>query len=355
MYEFRHVADTGFSAEYGGMAPEWDKSAVKRVVIEDGVLSIGGSAFAFCENLESIDIAESVVAIGDNAFVGTKWLADQPDGMVYINNCAYEWKGEYPSVIEIKEGTTYVAPSCFARFNIYGSASLDFKLPDTLLDLSFLRLTPWLSEQPEGVAVKNNVLVGYQGDTETLTELTVAEGIQGISAGAFCSRTDTESFFVTEFSALKTVTIPASVQLIGDGAFSEVPALESITILNPDCIILDGESDAIATGYINETTEGGWCPSYFTGTIYGYTNSTAQAYAERHDYKFVSLGEPPVGDVTLDGEVGLRDAVILARALGGQTTGVMSPAARRNADLNADGTVNDEDLTLLLRRLAGLK
>ncbi|MBQ1768391.1 MAG: leucine-rich repeat domain-containing protein, partial [Oscillospiraceae bacterium] len=44
------------------------------VVIPDGVTSIGGYAFSFCEKLKSIMIPESVTSIGDRAFSGCRNL-----------------------------------------------------------------------------------------------------------------------------------------------------------------------------------------------------------------------------------------------------------------------------------------
>lgn len=80
---------------------------------------------------------------------------------------------------------------------------------------------------------------------------------------------------------LTKIEIPESVTSIGDGAFSYCIGLMSVKILNPKCDIDDnaGITD--------------------TATIYGYDNSTAQAYAEKYGCKFESLGESPVKEVSL--------------------------------------------------------
>ena len=41
---------------------------VKKIVIEEGVTSIGNSAFAYCRGLISITIPDSVTSIGEWAF-----------------------------------------------------------------------------------------------------------------------------------------------------------------------------------------------------------------------------------------------------------------------------------------------
>lgn len=57
------------------------------------------------------------------------------------------------------------------------------------------------------------------------------------------------------------------------------------------------------------------------------------------------------GDINSNSEADLTDAVLLARAIGG--TYELSAASRREADLNGDLTVDQNDLNALLRVLAG--
>ena len=47
---------------------------IAKVIVKDGVTSIGDNAFAACENLKEIEIPETVTAIGDNAFSGCEAL-----------------------------------------------------------------------------------------------------------------------------------------------------------------------------------------------------------------------------------------------------------------------------------------
>ena len=57
------------------------------------------------------------------------------------------------------------------------------------------------------------------------------------------------------------------------------------------------------------------------------------------------------GDINGSGDADLTDAVLLARAIGG--TYELSTTSRREADLNGDTTVDQNDLNALLRVLAG--
>ena len=76
---------------------------------------------------------------------------------------------------------------------------------------------------------------------------------------------------------LKNIEIPESVKYICENSFNSCTAAESITILNPECEIYD----SYLTMY------------QFTGTIYGYENSTAQEYAEKYEYNFSAIDAEP--------------------------------------------------------------
>ena len=78
--------------------------------------------------------------------------------------------------------------------------------------------------------------------------------------------------------SLESVTVPASVGYISGYAFVDCHKLEKLVILNPNVNLPDDN-------LITENTP--WV------TLYGYENSTVQAYAEKHNLKFESLGAAP--------------------------------------------------------------
>ena len=104
-----------------------------------------------------------------------------------------------------------------------------------------------------------------------LTELTISEGVTKIAGSAF-----------SRCTGLTSVTIPRSVTIIGSNlgssVFDECSGLKEITILNPDCEIYDSKN------VIDKNHN-----PYFNGTIYGYKDSTAQAYAEKYGYNFEAI------------------------------------------------------------------
>ena len=86
------------------------------VTIGNSVTSIGEYAFCACRGLTEITIPNSVTSIGEDAFSSTAWYNNQADGVIYINNVLYEYKGTMPegTSISIKDGTVSISPSAFS-------------------------------------------------------------------------------------------------------------------------------------------------------------------------------------------------------------------------------------------------
>ena len=69
------------------------KDSVKKVVIEDGVTSIGNSAFSNCSSLTSITIPNGVTSIGESAFSYCRSLTSItiPDSVTSIGDAAFKY------------------------------------------------------------------------------------------------------------------------------------------------------------------------------------------------------------------------------------------------------------------------
>ena len=72
--------------------------------------------------------------------------------------------------------------------------------------------------------------------------------------------------------SLQSVLIPAHVTSIWGDAFSGCSSLRAVIIQNPDCEIEEDDNTISSTA-----------------VIYGYPNSTAQAYAEEFNREFIAL------------------------------------------------------------------
>ena len=179
-----NISGMGAMKDYGydsNRNPVYKNSNVKKVVIEDGVTSIGESAFFYCSSLTSITIPDSVTSIGDYAFFNCSSLTS----------------------ITIPDSVTSIGESAF-----YGCSSL------TSITI------------PDGVTSIGNTAFSY---CSSLTSITIPDSVTSIGDYAF-----------RNCSSLTSITIPNSVTSIGNNTFRLCKSLTIITI--PDSVTSIGES-----------------------------------------------------------------------------------------------------------------
>jgi hypothetical protein len=63
------------------------------VIMQNGVTNIATNAFYGCSSLANVTFPNSVMSIGSGAFDGTAWYNNLPEGMVYVGNVAFSYKG----------------------------------------------------------------------------------------------------------------------------------------------------------------------------------------------------------------------------------------------------------------------
>lgn len=197
-------------------------SGLTSVTIPNSVTSISNSAFCSCSNLTSIDIPNSVTSIGSGAFDGTAWYNNQPDGLIYMGNVVYRYKGTMPenTSIEIKEGTVSVSPNAFSGCT--GLTSITIPNSVTNIGANAFYNTTWYNNQPDGLVYLGLVAYKYKGKMSDNTNIDIKEGTVSISPYAFneCS------------GQIISITIPNSMTTISNSAFADFYGLTSITIPN---------------------------------------------------------------------------------------------------------------------------
>ncbi|MCM1114612.1 MAG: leucine-rich repeat domain-containing protein, partial [Clostridium sp.] len=99
-----------------------------------------------------------------------------------------------------------------------------------------------------------------------LTDVHIPSSVKSISDNAF-----------SNCRSIKTVTLPESVETLGTSAFRTCNSMTKITILNPNCKILD----------VTNKDYYGTIPKM--ATIYAYANSTAKKFADLFDNEFVAV------------------------------------------------------------------
>ena len=188
--------------------------------IPNGVTSIGSGAFTYCPELASITVANSVISIGSDVFYGTTWYNNQPDGLVYVGNVAYKYKGTMPdeTSVVIKDGTCSIAGSAFAGC----TGLVSVTLPNSVTCIgseAFERCSGLTTITiPDGVTS-----ISWYAFYECtgLTSVTIPYGVTSIESHAFYN-----------CSSLTSIIFPNSMTSIGIGAFYNCSNLTSIVIPN---------------------------------------------------------------------------------------------------------------------------
>ena len=204
------------------------KYARFKVVIPEGVTTIGSAAFSGCSHLYDITIPSSIVRLGDSAFSGTGWESNQDYGDIYVGQVYYKYKLKYKETnvnVKIRKGTVSIADRAFGNLSVLDSVTI----PNTVKSIgayAFLSCTG-------------------------LTSLTIPDSVEEIKESAFwkCSSlsqvvlpkrmTSLGSSLFCECSALRSVNLPQGLTSIEDETFGSCTSLESIVI--PDGVTKIGQ------------------------------------------------------------------------------------------------------------------
>lgn len=162
--------------------------------------------------------------------------------------------------------------------------------------------------------------IGYAAfmDCTSLTSVNISSNISEIKGQTFQNCTS-----LTEF------TVPNSVGTISDFSFAGCTSLEKVVIPKTVKNISD-------KAFLN-------CDKL---TIFGYTNSYAETYAEENGINFVALDKKTLyGDVNLDGKIDVNDVTLLQRYIAGES--VLTDDAVKAADFNKDRIIDVIDATAI--------
>jgi len=111
-----------------------DCTSLTEINLPESLIFIGSSAFTGCTELADITIPDNVNYVGANAFSETAWFKNQPDGMIYINNIAYRYKGNTPDKSEFtfEDGTEFISDGAFK----YVSGIKSIVVPESVTEIS---------------------------------------------------------------------------------------------------------------------------------------------------------------------------------------------------------------------------
>ena len=222
------ISGTGKMKNYNDtnkLSPVCRNSSVKKVVIEDGVTSIGAYAFYSCDNSISITIPSSVTSIGDEAFTDCGLTSITiPSSVTSIGDFAFNSCGSLTS-ITIPDSVTSIGSYAFTSC----SSLTSITIPDSVTsigDWTFYNCSSLTSITiPDSVTSIGDSAFAY---CERLTSITIPDRVTSIEPYAF-----------RDCKSLTSITIPDGVTSIGNYAFYNCSSLTSITI--PDGVTSIGK------------------------------------------------------------------------------------------------------------------
>lgn len=188
--------------------------------VREGTYAINEEAFYDQSNLVNIVVPKSVGYVGVDAFKGTAWYDSQPEGVIYIGNALYEYKGT-PTIEEtdfvIKSGTVSITDKAFYEKKVITTVSIPSSLKHigesafyyctTVKSVSF-EIGSCLEEIGKRAFVLCTNLKEFYVES---TDLMFPDTLKKIGEKAF-----------SNCSQLKrSVNIPASVVSIGDKSFRD--------------------------------------------------------------------------------------------------------------------------------------
>ena len=212
------------------------KSYFDAVVINDGCANVGAWAFSGCENIVSVDLPSSISTIDESAFYGCGIKKIEiPYGVTSIGYRSFLGCRQLTN-IELPESVCTIMDSAFES----GSSLERVVIPDSVTNMGssvFSRCT-------------------------ALSEVSLGSGLSTIGYSVFKNCTN-----------LTTINIPSNCKQVDNFAFAGCSNLSQVYIYNKGCSI---DQDAIP----------------ITATINGFTGSSAESFATKYGYNFVSIDTP---------------------------------------------------------------
>ena len=225
-------------------------TAIRQLVIEEGVTSISLFAFRSCTSLTSVTIPESLTKIENGAF----YLCDN---LTEVHISSLE------SWMNIEMGHHPFGSSKGGHLFLNEQELTDLVIPEGVTKVDHFIYCKYLTSVriPEGVTEIAQSAFAF---CEGLTSVSIPDSVTQIGSGAFDACTSLTSISIPDgvdridffygCKSLKTVKIPASVTRIGYQAFAECTSLTTMVI--PEGVLSIGEEAFSGCNHLSEV----WLP-----------------------------------------------------------------------------------------------
>ncbi|MBO5369774.1 MAG: leucine-rich repeat domain-containing protein, partial [Clostridia bacterium] len=211
----------------------WAKysSDIKKIIVEDGVASIGSYAFEGLENITDIRLPDSVSSIGSYAFGSCSSLQTVTLGMSVSDISDYAFYG-CDSLADVYYAST---EEMWSKVTVgtgnddFNNASFHFSFVDNTVDSGVCGENLTWKVDDEGLLTVsgNGTMTSWTAAAETpwyahystVNRVVIEEGVENIGAYAFCN-----------FTSLKSVDIADSVAIIENSAFNGCIKLDEVVV-----------------------------------------------------------------------------------------------------------------------------
>lgn len=211
------ISGTGATGDYSSSSdnlPPWSEYqySIQKVVIGEGVTSIGACLFAYHGFVKEVEIPSTVQSIGDEAFSGVEvGTFNLPAGLLSVGKKAFAYNWSLTSIV-IPDGVTSLGDSLFYNCQSLASVSL-----------------------PEDIT---SIPACCFEECSALASVAIPSSVTVIGEKAFA------------FSDLKSVTLPAGLLSIGESAFScPLEEITSLAVTPPELL---GEEEVFPNSHLLE-------------------------------------------------------------------------------------------------------
>ena len=237
---------SGKGAMYNG---SWDskRDKIRKVIVKEGVTTIGDEVFIDCFQLDSVSIPNSVTRIGDKAFSGCRQLTtvsignsvkrigdyaffdcrqltsvNIPNSVRAIGNNAFRWCRQLTSV-SIGDSVRVIGSLAFHDCK---------QLTSIIIPNSVIAIGEWLfygCSQLTSVNIRNSVTTIVRGtfkDCLQLRSVNIPDAVTRIESMAF-----------SNCSQLDSINIPESVTTIINDAFAGCKNLHTVNFNAINCVV----------------------------------------------------------------------------------------------------------------------
>ena len=147
---------------------------IKSINVPDGVKSIGDGAFNWCKKLKNINIPDSVTSVGISVLYGTRWMEEQPQGLIIAGKVVIDYTGKQQKTIIIPEGIKAIAPCTFSGCKTLKSITIPESMESigaeafrdcvSLDNIDSLEYSFKFGKAPFGEQFRGGIPAGLQGE-----------------------------------------------------------------------------------------------------------------------------------------------------------------------------------------------